>query len=70
MICEHFPMFSRDSNNNLGVNYYLQMGSSFPKIMKTESTLKAVCHVFDWVIITIQRIGNLNGCKSSDFLRP
>ena len=24
--------------------------------------LKAVCHAFDWVIWTIQRIGNLNGC--------
>ena len=23
--------------------------------------LKAVCHAFDWVIMTIQRIGNLNG---------
>ena len=24
--------------------------------------LKAVCHAFDWVTGTIQRIGNLNGC--------
>ena len=23
--------------------------------------LKAVCHAFDWVIMTIQKIGNLNG---------
>ena len=23
--------------------------------------LKAVCHAFDWVIMTIRRIGNLNG---------
>ena len=23
--------------------------------------LKAVCHAFDWVTMTIQRIGNLNG---------
>ena len=32
--------------------------------------LKAVCHASDWVIMTIQRIGNLNGCQSSEFLRP
>ena len=25
------------------------------------SHLKAVCHAFDWVIMTLQRIGNLNG---------
>ena len=24
--------------------------------------LKAVCHAFDWVIWTMQRIGNFNGC--------
>ena len=24
--------------------------------------LKAVSHVFDWVIMTIARVGNLNGC--------
>ena len=25
-------------------------------------SLKAVCHAFDWVIWTIQRIVNFNGC--------
>ena len=27
----------------------------------TTQELKAVCHAFDWLIMTIQRIGNLNG---------
>ena len=30
--------------------------------------LKAVCHPSDWVIMTIQRIGNLNDFQSSEFL--
>ena len=41
----------------------LAAGKSFMKIMSSFlATLKAVCHAFDWVIWTIRRIGNLNGC--------
>ena len=31
------------------------------KAEQCERNLKAVCQAFDWVIMTIQRIGNLNG---------
>ena len=31
------------------------------KLLASVLALKAVCHAFDWVIMTIQRIGNLNG---------
>ena len=31
------------------------------KYQTEEVILKAVCHAFDWLIMTIERIGNLNG---------
>ena len=31
------------------------------QLKRGKNKLKAVCHAFDWVIMTIQRIGNLNG---------
>ena len=43
------------------ISHKSSTSSSISKIKGKDGNLKAVCHAFDWVIVTIQRIGNLNG---------
>ena len=53
----------KDTSKHLPRAFYLFRPAADWEALQSSYSLglKAVCHAFDWLIMTIQRIGNLNG---------